>query len=161
MIAIDGANGALAGKEGFALTRKSMDSEGETDADPNDKLRVYGNAQRERATSSNPGSIYEITMDTTHPLAFGYDETYMSLKIGTDAYEYLDNGWNVGAAKADAHRSGFAGVEAQKELENTLTFGVQNMGAGEVVYMVDNPLFRGFWHNGKLLFGNALFFVGN
>jgi hypothetical protein len=158
---MDAANSVLAGKEGFALKRKSMENEEDADSDPNENLRVYGNAERERATGSNPGSVYEITMDRTHPLAFGYDETYMSLKLGTDAYEYLDNGWNVGAAKAEAHRSGFTGSEAKKELENTLTFGVQNMGAGEVVYMVDNPLFRGFWHNGKLLFGNALFFVGN
>lgn len=161
LIALDGANSVLAGKEGFALKRKSMDNEGEAETEPGDKLRVYGNAERERASGSNPGSVYEITMDTSHPLAFGYNDTYMSLKLGTDAYEYLDYGWNVGAAKPGAHRSGFTGVDAQKELEHTLTFGVQNMGSGEVVYMVDNPLFRGFWHNGKLLFGNALFFVGN
>ena len=161
LIALDGANSVLAGKEGFALKRKSMDSEGEAETEPGDKLRVYGNAERERASGSNPGSVYEISLDTTHPLAFGYDDTYMSLKLGSDAYEYLDYGWNVGAAKPGAHRSGFTGVDAQKELEHTLTFGVQNMGSGEVVYMVDNPLFRGFWHNGKLLFGNALFFVGN
>jgi len=29
-----------------------------------------------------------------------------------------------------------------------------------VIYMVDNPLFRGFWETGKLLMVNALFFVG-
>ena len=100
-------------------------------------------------------------MDNTHPLAFGYTDTYMSLKLGSTGYEYLENGWNVGAAKADAHRSGFVGADAKKTLENTLSFGVQNMGSGRVVYMIDNPLYRGFWHNGKLLFGNAVFFVGN
>jgi len=26
-----------------------------------------------------------------------------------------------------------------------------------VVYMADNPLFRGFWENGKLFFANAIF----
>jgi len=25
--------------------------------------------------------------------------------------------------------------------------------------MIDNPLFRGFWENGKLFFANALFMV--
>jgi len=35
------------------------------------------------------------------------------------------------------------------------------MGRGNVVYLADNPLFRAFWHNGKLLFGNAVFIVGN
>jgi hypothetical protein len=34
------------------------------------------------------------------------------------------------------------------------------MGGGQVIYMSDNPLFRAFWDNGKLLFANAVFFVG-
>jgi hypothetical protein len=160
LIAVDGANRSLAGKDGFSLTSKSSEEAEEND-DPDSKLRAYGNASRERIESSSPGSVYEITLDKTHPLAFGYDEQYMSLKLGSAAFDYLDNGWNVGAAKEGAHRSGFIGSEAEKDLENTLTFGVQNMGRGHVVYMVDNPLFRGFWHNGKLLFGNAVFFVGN
>ena len=39
-------------------------------------------------------------------------------------------------------------------------FGVENMGRGRVIYLADNPLFRAFWYNGKLLFGNAVFIVG-
>jgi hypothetical protein len=27
--------------------------------------------------------------------------------------------------------------------------------------MVDNPLFRAFWQNGKLFFANAVFFTNN
>ena len=30
----------------------------------------------------------------------------------------------------------------------------------DIAYMVDDPLFRGFWENGKFLFSNAVFFVG-
>ena len=42
-----------------------------------------------------------------------------------------------------------------------MVFGVENMGRGHVIYLADNPLFRAFWYNGKLLFGNAVFIVGN
>jgi hypothetical protein len=42
-----------------------------------------------------------------------------------------------------------------------MVFGVESMGRGNVVYLADNPLFRAFWRNGKLLFGNAVFIVGN
>ncbi|SMO59017.1 M14 family metallopeptidase [Gracilimonas mengyeensis] len=159
LIAVEGANDFLAGKDGFALTEK--DSEPEEAEDPEDKLKAFADASRERAESSNAGAIFEITMDVTHPLALGYDEQYMSLKLGSTAFNYLEDGWNVGVAKTGAHRSGFVGHKAKDALENTLTFGVQNMGRGNVVYMVDNPLYRAFWHNGKLLFGNAVFFVGN
>ncbi|MEX2477639.1 MAG: M14 family zinc carboxypeptidase [Gracilimonas sp.] len=160
LIAMEGANNLLSGKDGFALSRKSSEESAEED-DPNAKLVKYGESSRERVKYMNAGSIFETTMDYTHPLAFGYEEDYMSLKLGSTAFEYLDNGWNVGVAKKGAHRSGFVGSEAKKSLENTLSFGVQGMGRGNVVYMIDNPLFRGFWHNGKLLFGNAVFFVGN
>jgi len=33
------------------------------------------------------------------------------------------------------------------------------MGRGQVVYLIDNPLYRGFWEQGKLLFANAVFQV--
>ena len=36
----------------------------------------------------------------------------------------------------------------------------QTIGRGSVIYMVDDPLFRSFWENGKLLFSNAVFIVG-
>ena len=39
--------------------------------------------------------------------------------------------------------------------------GTQDLGRGQVVYLASDPLFRGFWQNGKLLFGNAVFVVGN
>ncbi|MFC5048971.1 hypothetical protein [Aquimarina hainanensis] len=35
------------------------------------------------------------------------------------------------------------------------------LGNGSIIYMVDNPLFRSFWENGKLFFVNAVFFTNN
>lgn len=164
LIAVQGGNSFLAGKEGFGLRSKNEkdknEEETETGTVSNELLEVYSKRQRENISDFNSGSIFRITMDVTHPLAFGYEEDYFSLKLNTDAYAYLEDGWNVGVAEEDAHMSGFVGYKAKKELENTLAFGVQNIGSGSVVYMVDNPLFRAFWHNGKLLFGNAVFMVG-
>jgi hypothetical protein len=40
-------------------------------------------------------------------------------------------------------------------------FGVEDKGQGQVVYLVDNPLFRAFWENGKMVFANAVFMLGN
>jgi hypothetical protein len=159
LIAVQSANRMLAGKEGFNLKRKKENNDDKSDttaADPD----TYGAQQRENIPEFNAGSIFKITMDNTHPLAFGYDNCYFTLKLDSDAYSFLEDGWNVGVAKEDAHMSGFVGYKAKEELENTLTFGVQSMGEGAIVYMVDNPLFRAFWYNGKLLFGNAVFLVG-
>jgi hypothetical protein len=35
------------------------------------------------------------------------------------------------------------------------------MGNGAVTIFADDPIFRLFWENGKLLFCNAVFLVGN
>jgi hypothetical protein len=48
-----------------------------------------------------------------------------------------------------------------KNQPKSLIFGQENMGNGSLIYMIDNPLFRGFWENGKLFFVNALFLTNN
>jgi len=48
----------------------------------------------------------------------------------------------------------------KNKLNDELVFGVQDMGAGEIVYLADNLMFRSFWENGKLMFCNAVFMVG-
>ena len=124
-------------------------------------LRRYGNRQREEVTSSVPGSIYKVELDNTHPLAFGYPDHYYSLKEDDKVYEFLkDGGWNVGVVRKDGYVSGFTGVKAKERIKDGLIFGVQSMGKGTIVYMADDPLFRSFWENGKLLFCNAVFLVG-
>ena len=57
--------------------------------------------------------------------------------------------------------SGFVGYKAQENFRESMVFGVEDIGRGSIIYMADNPLFRGFWYNGKLLFANAIFIVGN
>ncbi|MBG50251.1 MAG: zinc carboxypeptidase [Pseudozobellia sp.] len=116
--------------------------------------------QREQIKQEITGAIFKTTVDNTHPLAFGYKKDYFSLKLGSDAYEYLDKGTVVFLdARHSKPIAGFAGSEAQKKIGETLVFGSEKQGKGTVVYMVDNPLFRGFWQNGKLFFANALFMI--
>ena len=159
LIAVEGANRFLANQIGIELSIKSGDDF--EDDSPESRLKVYGDSERDFISNYNAGSIYALSMDVTHPLAFGYNSNYMSLKLGSTAYEYLENGWNVGVAKNGEPRSGFVGAHVKEHLEHSLSYGVQTMGAGSIVYMIDNPFFRGFWHNGKLLVGNAIFFLSN
>ena len=66
---------------------------------------------------------------------------------------------NVAYVPKDYKSYGFIGNEIKKKLNNTVSFAVDKKGDGSVIYMIDNPLFRGFWENGNLLFSNALFLV--
>jgi len=160
LIAMGNAIRSFEGKSGFGITRNK--SEDDDDEEDDSALIPYG--QRERANVENfiTGSIFKISLDPTHPMAFGFNDAYYSLKLGSTSYQFLENGYNVGYIQGDAQRiSGFAGKAALEKLKNSLVFGTQNMGRGSVVYMVDDVLFRSFWENGKLLFVNSLFFVNN
>ncbi len=155
LIAMGGSIDGIAGKDGFKIKMKEDNKSDEDSPEP----ELYEEAERERMKQQITGAIFRTKVDPTHPLGFGYGDTYFSLKLGDDSYEYLERG-SVAYLEDDTKpMAGFAGSEAQKKVAKTLVFGVENKGRGEVVYMVDNPLFRGFWENGKLFFANALFMI--
>jgi hypothetical protein len=102
-----------------------------------------------------------VDIDNSHPLAFGYPNYYYTLRLDENVYEFLkEGGWNVGVIKKDGYVSGFTGSRAKEKIKDGLIFGVQESGRGQVVFFADDPLFRSFWENGKLLFCNAVFLVG-
>ena len=76
-------------------------------------------------------------------------------------FEFLKDGWNVGVMKKDAFVTGFVGSKIKSKIKDGLVLGAQEMGSGSVVYFTEDPLFRSFWENGKLLFCNAVFLVGH
>ncbi|MFY8023961.1 MAG: M14 family metallopeptidase [Sediminibacterium sp.] len=125
-----------------------------------DSVKKYADREKDYITNSIPGAIYKVDLDNTHPLAFGYPEFYYTLKQDGNVYEMMKDGWNVGTIKKDAYVSGFAGAKLKPNLKDGMLFGVQDMGAGTVVYISEDPLFRNFWENGYLLIANAVFLAG-
>jgi hypothetical protein len=167
LIAMAGANSSFADKKGFGLKVFANDdakSKAEKEAKEQKEKEgpvKYGDAERKELSNSIFGAIYKVNLDKSHPLAFGLGDFYYSLRTSELHYAYLEKGWNVGLLKGKQKPLiGFAGVKINRQLENTLVFGVEDKGKGQVVYLVDNPLFRSFWENGKMLFSNAVFMVG-
>ncbi|WP_430412390.1 M14 metallopeptidase family protein [Kordia sp.] len=156
VIAIGSSLQTFEGKDGFGLTKKEMEDE-------KDETTIISYAKSERENVSNyiTGAIFKTKVDNTHPLAFGYNESYFTLKLGSNAYDYLDKGYTVSYIEDNKAVSGFAGYKATKNIKNTLVFGEHRIGSGSMIYMVDNPMFRAFWENGKLFFANAIFLVNN
>ncbi len=157
LVALESAARALAGRDGFGLTRKDV---AESEDDSTMSPRRYADRERDGVSESTPGAVHRVTLDPTHPLAFGYAEETFALVRSSRAYAPLKEGWNVGVVASGIPVSGFAGADAQSELGGALLYGVEDVGRGAVVYLLDNPLFRGFWEGGKRLFVNAVFFVG-
>lgn len=166
LIVIANALNSFAEKKGFALKAFANDAE-KTEAEKKEKearekniLAKYEEAERKQLSDGISGAIYKVTLDKSHPLAFGMKDFYYTLKTNELRYGYLQNGWNVGVIKGNAKPvQGFAGYRINKKMSNSLVMGVEPKGQGNVIYLVDNPLFRTFWESGKMIFSNAVFMV--
>ena len=164
IIAIENAAVQLS-KADWGFKLKAKDDKKEEDKQDKKEdysaLKIYEERERDMVTEFNPGSIFRIQMDNTHPLAFGYEDNYFSLKQDDNIYEFIKTGgWNVGVIKKDNYVTGFAGSKAKERLRDGMLYGEKEMGRGSIIILADNPLFRSFWENGKLLFCNALFMTG-
>ena len=155
LIAMGRSLRALADDDGFGIRTAGAGSGG-----VDDLLSPYEDSRRNRVRNSITGAIFKARVDPTHPIAFGYPDTYYTLKRNSTAFSYLSGGSNVVVlGENPAPVAGFAGSNALERLPGTLLLGTEEYGQGRVVYFADNPLFRGFWENGKLFMANALFML--
>ncbi len=142
---------------GFKLREDKTDSSLNSDSAIAD--RKYAGFQRAEVSNNIPGAIYRMTLDNTHPLAFGYPDFYYTLKQDSRIYDYMKDGWNTGTLNSTAYVSGFVGSNIRPKLKNGMLAGTKNIGDGSIVIFSDDLLFRLFWQSGKQLFANALFFA--
>jgi hypothetical protein len=161
IIAIGDALLSVTGQKGFSLKRNE---ENKDDKPTNESLKdphrhAYGNEERRNISNMIPGAIFQVKLDKTHPLGYGMEDNYYSLKTATTVFGLQKDVLNIGYIDEKPNILGFAGAKAKAKLKNSLVFGVQEQGKGRIIYMVDNPLYRGFWRNGLFLFSNAVFMV--
>jgi hypothetical protein len=153
LIGFDGGARAFADKDGFDLKTKAEDTKKDSSALP----KPFQQQERAAISDQLPGAVIKSHIDSTHPIGYGFKNDYHTLKTDKYAFEMLKNG-NVCWIDEQYKSYGFIGSRVKNRLNKSLVAGVQSMGRGQVVYFVDNPLFRAFWYEGKVMFGNALFF---
>ncbi len=167
LIAIDATVNLFANKEGFKL--KTFDTDEEKKAAEKvsqelakqERLEPYMEGERLDISAGTAGAIYEIKMDETHPLGYGTGGKFYTLKNNSNRFAYLTGGVNAGIiAGNDSYRTGYIGYKIKSQMGNSMVIGAENQGRGQIVYFVDNPIFRGFWESGKLVLSNAIFMVG-
>ena len=156
IIALGNSVNNFADKDGFDL--KKQESEEDEDSKQQLNLIPFDQQEKEQIKNTITGSIFKSTVDASHPLAFGYEHNFYSLKQSSASYQLLESGYNVAYFPENfEHVSGYAGSNALKNIPNSLLIGTERKGRGTIIYMIDNPLFRSFWENGKLFFVNAVF----
>ena len=154
LIAFENAIRIFTDKDGFSIKLKRNKSENKQE---NVK---YEDLNRNRIQNYLSGAIFKVNLDNTHPLAFGYPNEYYSLKTSTSTYENLKTGYNVGKINEDDDSTiGFVGDKIKNKFKNSLVFGHERIGRGNIIYFTDNVMFRNFWENGKLFLVNSIFYV--
>ena len=154
LIAFENAIRIFTDKDGFSIKLKRNKSENKQED------VKYEDLNRNRIQNYLSGAIFKINLDNTHPLAFGYPNEYYSLKTSTSTYENLKTGYNVGKINEDDDSTiGFVGDKIKNKFKNSLVFGHERIGRGNIMYFTDNVMFRNFWENGKLFLVNSIFYV--
>jgi hypothetical protein len=154
LISIGGSLRNFADKEGYGLVRKGdeEDKEGKEE-----EVHVhYADRERDNISSSLAGAIFKTVADPTHPYIAGLNEDYYSLKTSSAQYK-LEGDSRILHIPDNYISYGFVGSKLRPKLNDTLVLGEERKGRGTIVYMVDNPLYRGFWKSGQLLFSNIVF----
>jgi hypothetical protein len=162
IIVLENAASQMAAGDWGIKLKKGDDEDKKDDSikNPYGNLKKYENRERDGIVNNIPGAIYKVELDNSHPMAFGYPGYYFTLKQNDNLYEFLKDGWNVGVIKKDSPVSGFVGSKAKEKIRNGTVMGTLNLGSGQVIFFADDPIFRSFWENGKLLLSNAVFLVG-
>ncbi|MFB6249167.1 MAG: DUF4350 domain-containing protein [Salinibacter sp.] len=122
--------------------------------------RPYGRAEEIEGAQRVGGSIYEVDLDRTHPLAFGIaQKTFPVYRNHRVFLPPTDNPYSTVARYTNEPLlSGYVSEENLDRIRGSGSLMVDEIGDGRIVLFVDNPNFRGFWYGTNKLFFNALFF---
>jgi hypothetical protein len=133
------------------------------DKGKNDKAvtrKPYVNAPENIGTKKVGGAIFQVDLDLTHPLAFGYHDKLIPVYRNSNIWLSPSKNEYSTVAKytSSPHIDGFISKENMKKfLQPSASIIVSAVGKGRVVLFADNPNFRGSWYGTNRLFLNAIF----
>ena len=120
---------------------------------PYDQVPMVTGAQR------IGGAIFEVSLDNTHPIAYGYNKKTPMFRRGDTFFELSTTAAaNVGRYTKTPLLSGYISEEKLKEIQNSASIIARRQGGGHVILFADNPSFRAFWYGSNGLLLNAVFF---
>ncbi len=104
------------------------------------------------------GVIFEVELDTTHPLAFGYGKRATVFRNHSRFYDVPSKaGLTVGKYAENPLVSGYISAERLEQAPGAAAVVASRVGSGKVVLIMDNPNFRAFWYGTNGLFLNSIF----
>ena len=119
----------------------------------------YADVSARRGARAVGGAALAVTVDTTHPLAFGTGAHVALFRRGTAVLELSDTpGANVARYPAEPLLSGYVSQENLARLGGSAAIIARRKGRGAVILVQDILNFRAFWYGSSRFLTNALFF---
>lgn len=127
------------------------------------KRGVYTDRDEVEGAQQVRGAIFGAEADLTHPLAFGYERSTISLfKANRVFMEKSRNPYATPFYYGNSPlQSGWISRENGDMVKNSAAVIVNTSGSGRIINISENPNFRAFWLGGARLFMNAIFFGRN
>jgi len=106
------------------------------------------------------GSIFQVDLDVTNPLGFGFTDRKVSVYRNGRTYLQPSKSRYCSVAQYGATPliGGYIHKAELKKVANSAAIILSPEGQGRVILFADNPNFRGTWYGTNKLFFNALFF---
>lgn len=106
------------------------------------------------------GSIFQVDLDLTNPIGFGFTDRKVSIYRNGRTYLQPSKSRYSTIAQYGASPliGGYIHNAELKKVANSAAIVMSTDGQGRVILFSDNPNFRGTWYGTNKLFLNALFF---
>jgi hypothetical protein len=125
------------------------------------KRMPYGDAGELIGKERVGGAIFNIDLDLTNPLGFGYHRKTMPVYRNSNVWlaPSKNRFATVARYSKDPHVDGFITPKNLNDyLKKSASIVISKVGSGRVILFAENPNFRGSWFGTNKLFFNALFF---
>jgi hypothetical protein len=106
------------------------------------------------------GSIFQVDLDITNPIGFGYTDRKVSVyRNGRTYLQPSKTPYNtIAQYSTNPLIGGYIHKSELKKVANSAAILYAPEGQGRVILFSDNPNFRGTWYGTNKMFLNALFF---
>ena len=123
-------------------------------------IPTYVNRRADANVHQISGAIFKVAFDPSHPLAYGLSGNSLPVfKTGTSVAELPASNYDSPFRYTETPlMSGYSSVANIDRIKNAPFIITTRLGQGNVISILDNTNFRGFWYGSNKIFANAVFF---
>ena len=122
--------------------------------------RPYGSIEAFTGAQETSGAIFNVSVDLTHPLLYGYYNSTMPVFKSNNLFmEKAKSAYgNPVVFSTSSLISGYISKQNYSKLQNSAFAGVSIFGQGRIIGFTDNLCFRAFWLGTNKMLTNAVFY---